>query len=71
MAVTNPNNLTIYCPVGIQERARQLKVKVSEVCRKALQTEIERIEKEQISGVIQKPTFHRREDDTPENVVEG
>jgi hypothetical protein len=72
MAVSNPNNLTIYCPTGIQERARGLHLKVSEVCRRALLAEIERVEKEQISGVISKPTFHRG-NDTPEesNIVRG
>jgi len=61
----NVNQLNVYVPCGIQERARELKIKVSEVCRKALQSEIERIEADQIKGVVRNPNaFHRQDDDT-------
>lgn len=59
----NKNQLTIYLPRGIQDRARELFIPLSAVCKAAILAEIERREQEQIAGV--KKSFHRA-DDTPE-----
>ena len=62
----NFNTITVYLPIGIQDRARELKIPFSSVCKAAILAEIDRVEKEQISGVIKKVDFHRVEDATPE-----